>query len=265
LLGSYEVLSPGESFPKAKQFASQALTLDNTLVEAYTARAMAALFWDFDWSGADQDFQRAIALDPSFALAHHWYAEYWIGVGNAGSAIAEMKRARELDPLSLAINGTLGRVYRDAREYDEALYECRQTLDLDPHFAMGHWCLGQVYVGKKLYESAIAEFELATRLGTTPLILRDLGWAHAAAGNTAKAREIIEALKRTTQSGYVSPYSIATVHAALGEKDHAFRWLDRAYDERDCQITYLALDPQIDPLRSDPRFSRLLARLHLPQ
>ena len=176
-----------------------------------------------------------------------------------------MKRARELDPLSLAINGTLGRVYRDAGQYEEALHQCRQTVDLDPHFAMGHWCLGQVYVGKKLYAAAIAELELADRLGTTPLVVRDLGWAHAAAGNTARAREILEALKHTARSAYVSPYSIAAVHAALGEKDQAFRWLNRAYDQRDCQITYLALDPHVDPLRSDPRFPPLLARLHLPQ
>ncbi len=115
------------------------------------------------------------------------------------------------------------------------------------------------------YEAAIAELELANRLGTTPLMLRDLGWANAAAGNTAKAREILEVLKRTPRPAYVSPYSIAAVHAALGEKDHAFRWLNRAYDERDCQITYLALDPHLDQLRSDPRFPPLLARLRLPK
>jgi hypothetical protein len=108
------------------------------------------------------------------------------------------------------------------------------------------------------------EFELANRLGTTPLVLRDLGWAYAAAGHAAKAREILHALKHTAQSSYVSAYSIAAVHAALGESDQAFRWLERAYDERDCQITYLELDPQLDPLRSDPRFPPLLARLHLP-
>ncbi len=154
LLGTYEVLPPDESFPKAKDFADQALQLDDTLAEAYTARGMATSFWELNWSAAGRDFQRAIALDPSFALAHHWYAEYWIGVGSAGSALAEMKRARELDPLSLAINGTLGRVYRDAGQYEEALHQCRQTVDLDPHFAMGHWCLGQVYVGKRFVRSS---------------------------------------------------------------------------------------------------------------
>jgi TolB-like protein/tetratricopeptide (TPR) repeat protein len=264
LLGTYEVLPSNESFPKAKQFASQALQLDNSLAEAYTARAMAASFWEFNWSAADQDFQRAIALDPNFALAHHWYGEHWISIGKAERAVAELKRARELDPLSLPINGTLGRVYRDAKQYDEAIRQCRKTLELDPHFAMGHWCLSQVYVGQQRYAAAIDELELANKLGTTPLVIRDLGWAYAASGNTAKAREILEALKHNGQSGGFSPYSVAAVHASLGEKDEAFRWLDKAYDERDSQITYLALDPELDPLRSDPRFPRLLERLHIP-
>jgi len=264
LLGSYEVLPSNESFSKAKQFANQALQLDNTLAEAYTARAMAAFFWEFNWSAADQDFQRAMALDPNLALAHHWYGEYWTSVGKADRAVAELKRARELDPLSLPINATLGRVYRDAGQYEEALQQCRRTLDLHPLFAMGHWCLSQVYVGQKRYAAAIAELELANSLGTTPLQLRDLGWAHAAAGNTAKAREILQALKHSSQPTSVSPYSIAVVHAALGEKDEAFRWLNRAYAERDSQITYLALDPEIDSLRSDSRFPPLLKRLQIP-
>jgi tetratricopeptide (TPR) repeat protein len=262
LLGSYEVLPPNESFSKAKEFANQALQLDNTLAEAYTARAMAASFWEFSWSAAEQDFQSAIALDPNLAVAHHWYGEHWISVGRAEHAIAELKQARELDPLSLPINATLGRVYRDAKRYEEALAQCRRTVDLDPHFAMGHWCLGQVYVGQRRYAAAIAELELGNRLGTTPLLLRDLGWAYAAAGNTAKAREILATLKHTPS---FSPYSIAAVHAGLGEKDEAFRWLDRAYEQRDPQVTYLALDPALDSLRSDPRFPPLLERLDIPQ
>ncbi len=264
VLGSYEVLAPAESFPKAKAYANEAIRLDDTLPEAYTARAMATSCWDFDWSAAKRDFQRALALDPSYALAHHWYAETWIDVGKGDRAVAEMKKARELDPVSLPINGTLGRVFRDADRYEEALQQCQKTLDLDPHFAMGHWCLGQVYIGEHRYSAAIAELELAQSLGTTPLVTRDLGWAYAAVGNKVKARQIIEALKRTPPPSYFSPYSIAVIHAALGEKNTAFQWLERAYTERDSHFNYLALDPELDPLRSDPRFPPLLERLHIP-
>lgn len=265
MLGSYEVLAPGESFPKAKAYANEAIRLDDALPEAYAARAMATSCWDFDWSAAERDFQRALALDPSYALAHHWYAETWIDVGKGDRAVAEMKKARELDPVSLPINGTLGRVFRDAHRYDEALQQCQRTLDLDPHFAMGHWCLGQVYIGEHRYSAAVAELELAQSLGTTPLVIRDLGWAYAAAGNKAKARQIIESLKQTAPGSYSSPYSVAVIHAALGEKDAAFQWLEKAYAERDSHFNYLALDPDVDPLRSDPRFPPLLERLHIPQ
>jgi tetratricopeptide (TPR) repeat protein len=265
VLGSYEVLPPEKSFPNAKSFASRALQLDNTLAEAYTARAMAASFWEFNRSAADKDFQRAIALDPSSELVHHAYAEHLINIDKADRAVAEMKLARELDPLSLAVNGTLGRVYRDARQFGEALKQCRKTLDLDPNFAMGHWCLGQVYIGEHRYAAAIQELELANTLGTTPLLLRDLAWAYAAVGNRAKAKAILDRLMRKAQSEYMSPYSIGVVHASLGEKDAAFRWLERAFAERDCHVTYLALDPEVDPLRSDPRIKGLLERLHIPR
>ncbi len=263
VLGSYEVLRPENSFPKAQEAASKALQLDNTLAEAYAARAMASSFWEFDWSAADLDFRRAIALDGNSALAHHWYAENWISIGKPDRALAEMKLARELDPLSLAVNGTLGRVYRDARKFGEALEQCRKTLDLDPNFTMGHWCLGQVYIGEHRYEAAIQELELANTLGATPLIDRDLAWANAAVGNKAKAKAILHGLVGKARSEYLSPYSIAVVHAALKENDDAFRWLERAFIERDCHVTYLALDPEVDPLRSDPRFKASLERLKI--
>ncbi len=265
LLATYELLPPSDSFPKAKQFASQALALDNTLSEAYTARASAASFWEFDWATAERDFQRAIALEPSSALAHHWYGEHFINIGKAERAVSELKRARELDPLSLPINSTLGRVYRDAGRYSEAVDQCRKTLDLDPHFSMAHWCLGQVHIGERRYAAAIPELERATALGTTPILMRDLAYTYAAVGKKMEARAILESLMRKAQSTYIPPYSIAVVHAALGEKDAAFQWLERAYRERDAQITDLVLGPEVDSLRSDPRFAQLIQRLNLPK
>ncbi|MCU1294636.1 MAG: hypothetical protein JWP08_3486 [Bryobacterales bacterium] len=147
VVGMYEILPPDRSFAKAQEFANRALQLDETLSEAYTARAAAESFWQFGWVSADRDFQRAIALDSSSALAHHWYGEHFNGIGDAERALSELKRARDLDPMSLPVNGTLGRVYRDARHYPEAIQQCRKTLELDPHFPLGHWCLAQVYLG----------------------------------------------------------------------------------------------------------------------
>lgn len=265
LLGMYELLPPDKSFPKAKEFASKALELDNALSEACTARAAAASYWEFDWAAAERDFQRAIALDPSSAIAHHWYGEHLINVGNAERALLELKRARELDPLSLAINSTLGRVYRDAHRYGEAVEQCRNTLELAPNFSMGHWCLGQAYMGEQRYLAAVSELELANTLGATPLLASDLGYAYAAAGRSREARVILKALQQKAQSAYVPPYLIGAIYGALGEKDEAFKWLERAYDERDSHITYLALDPEMDPLRSDWRFARLIQRLKLPR
>jgi TolB-like protein/tetratricopeptide (TPR) repeat protein len=265
VVGMYHFLPPDASFARVKGFANKALALDNTLSEAYTARALAASFWEFDWAAADKDFQRAIELDPNSALAHHWFGEHFIAVGKAERAVAELKRARELDPLSLPVNSALGRVYRDAGLFDEALLQCNKTVELDPNFSMGHWCLGQTYLGERNYSAAIPELERASALGTTPLLICDLGFAYAAAGRSIGARAILEAFQRKAQFEYIPPYLIAAIYGALGEKDEAFKWLDRAYNERDSHITYLKLDPEMDPLRSDPRFGILMQRLKLPE
>jgi TolB-like protein/Tfp pilus assembly protein PilF len=265
VVGMYHFLPPDASFARVKGFANKALALDNTLSEAHTARALAASFWEFDWAAAEQDFRRAIELDPNSTLAHHWFGEHLIAVGKAERAVAELKRARELDPLSIPVNSALGRVYRDAGLFDEALLQCNKTVELDPNFSMGHWCLGQTYLGQRRYTAAIPELERASTLGTTPLLICDLGFAYASAGRSIEARAILEGFPRKAQFAYIPPYLIAVIYAGLGEKDEAFKWLDRAYNEHDSHITYLKLDPEMDPLRSDPRFGILMQRLKLPE
>jgi TolB-like protein/DNA-binding winged helix-turn-helix (wHTH) protein/Tfp pilus assembly protein PilF len=264
LLGSYEVLPPDKSYPLAMKFANKALELDDTLSEAYAARAIAEDGFEFDWAAADRDLRRAIELDPNSVLAHHQYGEYFIGVGNPERAIAELKIARELDPLSLPLMNAIGRMYREAHQYDEAMRQCKQSLDLDPNFAMGHWCLGQVYLAKRQFAEATSELRRADELGTTPLIVCDLGCVYAAAGKKMEAWEVLNSLKKRSRFTYVSPYLIASIYSALGENDEAFKWLEKAYDTRD-GISYLVADPMMDPLRSDPRYARLVERLHLPQ
>ena len=188
ILGSYEMLPPTKSYPKARKAADKALQLDGALSEAYTARGLVASSYEWDWDTAEQDFQSAFMVNSNDATAHHWYAEHLINVGQADRALAELERARELDPLSLPINATLGRAYRDARKYEESINQCRKTLDLDPDFALAHWCLGVSYVAEKQYAEAITEMQRANAVGESPLYSYALGYAYAAAGDKTRAR-----------------------------------------------------------------------------
>ena len=265
VLGGYGILPPNECFPKAREAADKALQLNDTLSEAYTARGFAWTMYERDWSAAEQDFQRAIMLNPNDASAHHGYAEYLTNVGHAEGAIAEMERARELDPLSLPINAILGRTYRDARRNEEADVQCRKALELDPDFAMGHWCLGVTRVAEKRYTEAVAEMQRANTLGAAPLYTWGLGYAYAVSGDRIRAKNIIESLKKRADNASLPAYYIASIYGALDEKDLAFTWLQRAYAQRDPQITYLLLDPFMDPLRSDPRFDALVRQVGFPQ
>jgi TolB-like protein/Tfp pilus assembly protein PilF len=265
ILGNYGILPPNECFPKAREAADKALQLDDTLSEAYTARGTAWTMYERDWSAAEQDFQRAIRLNPNDVDAHHGYAEHLTNIGRAEGAIAEMKRARELDPLSLPVNATLGRTYRDARRDEEADVQCRKTVELDPDFALGHWCLGVTGVAEKRYTEAVTEMQRANALGAAPLYTCGLGYAYAVSGDRTRAKATIEALKKRPDNVYMPAYFIASIYGALDEKDLAFAWLQRAYAARDPQLTYLLLDPFIDPLRSDPRFDPLLRQVGFPQ
>ena len=265
ILGTYGILPPNECFPKATEAAGKALQLDDTLSEAYTGRGIARTMYSRDWSAAEQDFQRAIRLNPNDADAHHAHAEHLTNVGRAEGAIAEMERARELDPLSLPVNGTLGRTYRDARRNEEADVQCRKTLELDPEFALGHWCLGVTEVAEKRYTEAVTEMQRANALGAAPMYTWGLGYAYAASGDRIRAKAIIEYLKKRPDNAYIPAYYIASICGALGEKDLAFTWLQRAYAERDPVITYLLLDPFMDSLRSDPRFDALVRQVGFPQ
>ena len=263
LLGTFGILPPEECFPQAKDFARKALQLDGTLAEAYAARGHAADFYDLDWSASQQDFQRALVLDPSSAFAHHWYGEHFIAIGKAEWAVSELKRARQLDPLSLPIISTLGRAQIYAHHYGEAVEQCRKVLELEPTFAMGHWCLGLAHTAAREYSMAVAEFERANELGTTPLYVCQLACAHAALGETVHARAMLQILLQKARTTHVSPYFLARIYATLGDKDEAFRWLEMAFDKRD-HLAFLPLDFWTDTIRSDPRFLALFRRLHLP-
>jgi adenylate cyclase len=264
-LGGYSLLPSKEVFPKAKTAATKALEIDSASAQAHTALGYAMLSFDWDWAAAERQFKEALKLNPSNAIAHQYYGEYFVAVGDPNRAISEYKRARELDPLSLDINAQFGRVFRDARHYDEAVDQCQKTLELDPNFTMAHWCLGLAYVGKRQYSDAIREFQKARAAGGCPCELAGLGYTYAVAGNRVQAQGILREMKALSQQGYAFSYLIAEVYAGLADNDRAFEWFNRAYEERDCQLTALELDPMVDGLRGDARFQDLMRRVGLPR
>jgi TolB-like protein/Tfp pilus assembly protein PilF len=256
-------VSPKEGYPRAKDAALKALEIDDTLAEAHIPLAVIKAQYDWDWSGSEREFQRAIALNPSSARAHQAYGFVLLGLtGRFEEAIVELKRALELDPLSLLINGNLGIVFYLARQYDQAIEQERKTLDLDANFIVAHWYLGLSYVQKSMYKEAIAEFEKAFVIAPgNRLTLAGLGYSYAAAGRKLEAQKVLDQLNELSKQEYVPPWSRALIYVGLGEKDKALEWLEKGFDDR--SISNIALLPFSDPLRSDPRFADLLRRMNL--
>jgi len=264
VLGGYSILPSAEAFPKAEAAATAALALDSELAEAHTSLGFARLMFDWNWAAAEQELKQGVKLRPNDATAHEYYSLYFDTMGQAEEAIAEMRRARELDPLSLDINAQLGVAYRDGRHYDQAVEQCRKTLELDPNFEMAHWCLGLAYVGKGMYEEAVQELRTAVATGGCPCKLAALGYTYAITGERAPAQGILRDLKIKAEQGYELSYLIAEVYAGLRDYGQAFQWLNKAYNHRDSQLSWLKLDPLIDNLRSDPRLADLMHRVGLP-
>jgi tetratricopeptide (TPR) repeat protein len=258
------VLPPGEAMPKAKSAAIKALEIDNSLAEAHTSLAFISLYYDWDWAVSEREFQRAIELNPNYAPAHQWYSHLLMARGRTRESIVEAKRAVELDPLSLAANMNLGWQYHWARQYDLAVEQLRKTLEMEPNFEQGRWGLGLAYEGKGLFEEAAKEFQKAVALsGGNPVYLASLGHAYAIGGRKADAMRILDELEERSKLSYVPPYWMATLCTGLGEKDKAFRWLDKAHEERSGGLSWLGVDPRLDSLRSDARLAALSQRVGL--
>ena len=266
LLGNYTVLAPEEAYPRTKAAAARALELDDAIAEAHTELAWAKLFYDRDWSGAEREFQRALELDPNNAIAHQGYAMYFVAMGQFNEALDEMKRAEKLDPVSLHITADRGWFLFYARRPDEAIAQLQKALEMDPSFGMAHFFLGDAYVQKDMFDQAIAEFQKGvTLVGGSPARSGALGHAYAMAGKRREAIDLLGKLKLSSRQQYVSPYAVALIYIALGDKNRAFAWLEKAYRDRYWMMTFLKVDPRLDPLRSDPRFQDLLRRMNFPQ
>jgi TolB-like protein/DNA-binding winged helix-turn-helix (wHTH) protein/Tfp pilus assembly protein PilF len=263
-LGWYGYLSPKETFPQAKAAAMKALELDATLGEAHTSLAFASMNYDWDWSAAEREFRKAIELNPNYANAHHWYADYLSAVGRHEQAVTESKRALELDSLSPIINAWLGWRYFFARQYDLAIEQYQKTLEMDPTFVPAHLVLGQGYEQKSMPEKAIDELKKAVSLsGGSSLYVSSLAHAYAIAGRRSEAEMLLRQLNERAQNTYVPSFHIAIIYAGLGQKDQAVVWLEKGYQERSTWMVWLKVDPRLDVLRSDPRFQDLLRRVGL--
>jgi TolB-like protein/Tfp pilus assembly protein PilF len=264
LLGFYSALPPSVAYPKAKDAAQKALSLDNSLAEAHAALADVRLHYDYDWKGAEEGFRRAIELNPNYSVAHHWYGVLLVISGRGAESAEELKHALQLDPVSLAVACDLSLHALYTRNFDGAIEQARKCLDLDPGYHMGHSWLGRGYLEKKMYAEAIGEFRKALELQPANLLaLSFLGNAYARAGQPALARKIIHDLDELSRKRYVSPTLSAMIYAGLGENDRVFQFADRAVQEHDPLLTRLKVDPIVDSIRSDPRYPTLLRRVGL--
>jgi serine/threonine-protein kinase len=263
LLGDYSYLPPKEAFPRARAAAAEALKLDDTLAEAHTSLAFVKVQYDWDWAGAEDEYRRALALNPNYATAHQWYSEYLTAMGRHDEALAEIRRAQEIDPLSLIIRAVAGRALYYARRYDEAIDQCRQTLAMDPNFGVAYLFLGRACVQAGRYDEAVAAFRKARELSGGAAVLGELGHACAAAGQRDEARKVLDELEELRKQGHVTSARMALICAALGEKDQALTWLDKAYDERADAMVFLKVEPRYDTLREEPRFQDLMRRVGL--
>jgi TolB-like protein/DNA-binding winged helix-turn-helix (wHTH) protein/Tfp pilus assembly protein PilF len=265
LLGDwqYAVMTPKEAFPQAKAAAIKALELDSTLGEAHNSLAFVLDGFDWDFDSAGKEFQRAIELNPGYASAHHWYAWHLSLLGRYDEAIAEMRKAENLDPLSLIINADLAELLVLAHSDDESVRQSRKTIEMDPNFALAHNQLAQAYLQKQMYAEAVAELKTAVQLsGGSPAFIANLARGYVASGKRNEAVKLLGDLKKRSNPGYSNASEIAVIYASLGDTDQAMNWLEKGYDER--FNPGVLLRPGFDPLRSDPRFQNLVRRIGLP-
>jgi TolB-like protein/DNA-binding winged helix-turn-helix (wHTH) protein/tetratricopeptide (TPR) repeat protein len=264
LLGDwqYAAMPAKEAFPKAKVAAIKALELDSSLGEAHNSLAFVLDGFDWDLAAAGREFRRAIELNPGYATAHHWYAWHLSLLGRYDEAIGEMRKAQNLDPLSLIINADLAELLVIAHSYDESVEQSRKTIELDPNFALAHNQLAEAYIQKHMYEKAIQELQKAVHLsGDSPIIVANLARAYALSGKRTQTVQLLDSLKKRSDLGNSSAPEIATIYASLGDTDQAMSWLEKAYNDR--FNPGVLLRPGFDPLRSDSRFRDLVHRTGL--
>jgi len=263
-LGDWLLLPSKEVFPKARAAVLKALEIDDELAEAHNALAAIKKYYDWDWPGAEKEHKRAIELNPNYPTAHQWYAEFLYAMERFDEAIAEAKRAQELDPLSPIIYLSGANAFYFSRQYDKAIEQYKKALNLDPTLLLAHNYIFMCYVEKGMYEDAIMDLQkFLTLQGMNPELISEVQNIYATSGIKGVFQMILYNLKMDSEQVYVDPILLAQTHAFLDEKDQAFKWLEKAYDERSSQLVYLRANPLFDSIRSDPRFKELLKKMGL--
>ncbi len=260
LLGFQGFLPPKEAMPQSKAAAEKALTIDDTLAEAHTSLGCVRAIHDWHWRDSEQEFLRALELNPNGGAAHYWYA-LWnlLPTGQFQKCQAEIKKAMELDPLSLVLKAGIGWQYYFARQFDLAVAALEKTLEMDEYFLFAHDLLGQAYLQKGMHEQAIAEMEKAVALShRRTLSLGTLGHAYATAARNKDAQSILDELLERAQQKYVSAYDVALIYAGMGENEQALAWLEKAYEEHNGWLVFLKVEPRLDALHAEARFNELL-------
>ena len=262
-LYDYELMSIEESTSKAKEAAQHALKINPMLAEAHNSLAHINLH-EWKWDSAEKGFQKAIELDPAYVLAHHWYALCLTAIGKSGEAVNQMKKARELDPLSTRINADLGMAYLSAGEFDAAIEQEKKTLELNPKSSGAYWIRGMAYQQKKMFKEAINDYQHALELSpNNPNYLAALGHVYASSGNASGAKNILDTLVVVNKQEPVSPFFFALVYAGLNDKQKALEWLESSYKEKSGSVRYLKMEPRLQNLRNEPRYTALMKKIGL--
>jgi tetratricopeptide (TPR) repeat protein len=264
-LGFLSYLSPAESFAVAERHARRAIDIDPSLAEAHASLAYVRFYYHWDWPGAEAAFKRSMELNPGYAVAHQWYSIFLLATGRPAEGFTEILRAQERDPLSLAINTDVGFHHYYNRRYESAVKQLGAVLEMKTDFPPAHLWLGRTYQELKKYPEALQEYrQVSDKIGDWPVAVAARGYVNGISGRTAEAREDLANLANQAEVRFVTAYGVALIHAALGEKDLAFTWLEKAFAERSHWLVWLRLDPRWDAIRADARFEQLLSRVGLP-
>jgi TolB-like protein/Tfp pilus assembly protein PilF len=265
IMPEYASIAPLDAYPKAKEAVSKALEIDNTLAEAHASLAAYKMFHDFDWDGANDEFKKAIDLNPSYAISYYWNGICAVSNARFDEAIDLIKHGMELDPVSLVMHGGLGWVFCIAGRYDEAIRISLKTSEMNPEFGILHYVLGLAYYHKEMYQEALEQFQKEKKSLSAYIFLAE-AWAEITArkiGKQGQAKQALSDLIKKSAKSYVSHYYLACLSLAIGEIDGSFKWLEMAYDHRDFWLLFVKIDPLFNDVKSDPRFKALLKKMNL--